>query len=319
MNEEKTIYDDEKKEYQRQQQETTQAETKTEPVSDSKRVPNKKPMWQRAAIGAGTGFAAGVAATVLTSGTTQEQALEQEQDDNNFDTPTADTASHPSWVDGEVSVATSVNDEMSFGEAFAAARAEVGAGGVFEWHGGIYNTYYEDEWVGMSATDRAEFGSHFSWNDHHNDIAATQHQENTAQDEVPSTVVEMPGGDDAPSHTEDVVVLDSQAEDDVIPTSIADSSDHEVEILGVVHDDETGINIGGMMIDGHEAVVLDVDGDMTFDIVGVDMNDNHEFEENEQANISSEGLTVDAFSEQSDAQLEQTTDDYNVDAQPYDC
>ena len=47
----------------------------------------------------------------------------------------------PEWADAEINVATGVTDEMSFGEAFAAARAEVGAGGAFEWRGEVYNTY----------------------------------------------------------------------------------------------------------------------------------------------------------------------------------
>lgn len=51
-----------------------------------------------------------------------------------------------------------VSDDMSFGEAFAAARAEVGAGGVFMWHGNLYNTYAADEWDAMSAEDKSEFG-----------------------------------------------------------------------------------------------------------------------------------------------------------------
>lgn len=38
-----------------------------------------------------------------------------------------------------------VNDNMSFSEAFAAARQEVGAGGVFQWHGQSYGTFYENE------------------------------------------------------------------------------------------------------------------------------------------------------------------------------
>jgi len=38
-----------------------------------------------------------------------------------------------------------VNDEMSFSQAFASARQELGAGGVFEWHGQYYGTFYENE------------------------------------------------------------------------------------------------------------------------------------------------------------------------------
>ena len=51
-----------------------------------------------------------------------------------------------------------VSDDMSFGEAFAAARAEVGAGGVFMWHGNLYNTYVAEDWDAMSPEERAEFG-----------------------------------------------------------------------------------------------------------------------------------------------------------------
>lgn len=50
-----------------------------------------------------------------------------------------------------------VDDDMSFGEAFAAAREQVGAPGVFEWHGNTYGTYYAEEWNEMSVADRSEF------------------------------------------------------------------------------------------------------------------------------------------------------------------
>lgn len=42
-------------------------------------------------------------------------------------------------------MASGVNDEMSFGEAFAAARAETGPGGVFHWHGQNYHTFVAGE------------------------------------------------------------------------------------------------------------------------------------------------------------------------------
>jgi hypothetical protein len=41
--------------------------------------------------------------------------------------------------------AGTVNDEMSFSEAFASARQELGAGGVFEWQGQYYGTFYAEE------------------------------------------------------------------------------------------------------------------------------------------------------------------------------
>lgn len=53
--------------------------------------------------------------------------------------------------------AASVTDDMSFREAFATARTEVGQGGYFEWHGQKYNTYYKEEWDELSEDDRREF------------------------------------------------------------------------------------------------------------------------------------------------------------------
>ena len=52
---------------------------------------------------------------------------------------------------GEIAVATSVNDDMSFRQAIDAAREEVGPGGAFAWHGNVYSTYRADdpEWIEM--------------------------------------------------------------------------------------------------------------------------------------------------------------------------
>lgn len=57
----------------------------------------------------------------------------------------------------EAPVAESVSDEMSFSEAFRAARNEVGAGGVFEWLGRLYNTYYREEWAVMSPDQQQQY------------------------------------------------------------------------------------------------------------------------------------------------------------------
>lgn len=54
-------------------------------------------------------------------------------------------------------LAEGVNDSMSFGDAFKTARAEVGAGGIFEWRGNLYNTYIKSEWDAMDKGERSEF------------------------------------------------------------------------------------------------------------------------------------------------------------------
>lgn len=52
--------------------------------------------------------------------------------------------------------AGAVSDEMSFGEAFAVARAEQGAGGVFEWRGNLYATDTLEEWNAAHTQDNQD-------------------------------------------------------------------------------------------------------------------------------------------------------------------
>lgn len=70
-----------------------------------------------------------------------------------------------------------VSDDMSFGEAFAAARAEVGAGGVFRWHGNLYNTFTAEEWDAMNAEERTEFGDRV----YGTDLASTINEEESVE------------------------------------------------------------------------------------------------------------------------------------------
>ena len=79
------------------------------------------------------------------------------------------------------------------------------------------------------------------------------------------------------SHTEEVAVVDV---------------DPEVEVLGVVHDEESGANIAGLAVDGQEVVLIDVNGDETFDVMGADVNGDQQLSQNEIVDISGQNLTV---------------------------
>ena len=61
-----------------------------------------------------------------------------------------------------ISLSHVVTDDMSFSEAFKAARADVGANGVFEWRGGVYGTYYETEWSEFSDEYKESFNN-YNW------------------------------------------------------------------------------------------------------------------------------------------------------------
>ena len=52
---------------------------------------------------------------------------------------------------------TSTQTDTSFKSKFHIARNNMGKGGVFEWKGKLYNTYYYEEWENMSNNERKEF------------------------------------------------------------------------------------------------------------------------------------------------------------------
>ena len=282
MNDEKTIFDGENTQYQSHDEEATQYDdaynnenTKTEETETSDNKDNaakgEKSIWKKVAVGAGSGILLGSAATLLSASAPLGHAEGENAEEEGSET-------HPEWTDGEVSVASSVSDDMSFSEAFTTARTEVGSGGVFEWHGNIYSTFTEDEWNGMTAEQRDEYGSHFSW---HSDNSSTETASSThsstsshsahATDEVEVSEVTQS------SHTEYVAVVDV---------------DPEVEVVGVVHDEESGANIAGLAVDGQEVVLIDVNGDETFDVMGADVNGDQQLSQNEIVDISGQNLTV---------------------------
>lgn len=308
-----TNYDDEATQYQGADNEATQYE-ETSTVEQPNQNANsdnevevtatKKNGWKRAAVGAGAGLLIGGVATVLMGMKSADpEPTDGKQENNNH----KDELSNPEWVDDQIQVATSVNDDMSFGEAFAAARAEVGPGGCFEWHGNVYGTYTADEWNHMTAEQRAEWSDHFSWNHidhsssnvaqhsttaHANHSAQAQTAANTDDDIEVVSVNHNNNQNDVAQNTNHSEQPNNQAE--VVDVSHVDgpTGDTEIEILGVVHDNETGANIGGMMVDNQEVILIDVDGDLTFDYMASDLNHNGEVDQNELVDIQGQNLTV---------------------------
>lgn len=90
--------------------------------------------------------------------------------------PVEPAPADPQYMD----VASSVDDSMSFNEAFAAARHEVGAGGLFVWHGNTYGTYYKEEWDAMSDADKEQY-----WADVNH---TTSHLNNLASNAEPESI-----------------------------------------------------------------------------------------------------------------------------------
>lgn len=277
----------------------------------------KKSLLKRSLAGAGAGLLVGGVATLAMGMAKADSDSDEEnvESDNNRDHLT-----NPDWVDDQIQVATGVTDDMSFGEAFAAARAEVGPGGCFEWHGNVYGTYTAEEWNDMSAAEQNQWSDHFSWNhidssqsnvaqhsSHHSssnhtasvdDHNTSGHSDNTHQ--VNEEKHEQ--NQNIASNDDDIEVISvnhdntqgNLAQNDPQHQVVEPvSGEAEVEVLGVVHDAESGVNVGSLMVDGQEVVLIDVDDNLVFDYMASDVNSNNQVDQNEVVDIHEQGLTVD--------------------------
>jgi hypothetical protein len=263
------------------------------PPAAETQAPNKSGgVRQAAAAAVGAAGGAGVAYAV-------ENAFRSGADAG----PTADAlsgtdeaapeANAASFDDSKVPVAAGVNDGMSFPEAFAAGRGEVGSGGVFWWRGACYNTYTREEWSQLSPEDRTAFSSH-RYDPPDNGPAARStgtdvaehHPEQTQEVEVlgPARPVEIqviaaPGrinGQDAI-----LVDVDSNGTIDVAVTSDGRGELHAEDISGarLTHDGVRGVEVLGPArpmeiqviaapgrINGQNAMLVDVDSNGTIDV-----------------------------------------------------
>lgn len=238
-------------------------------------IPKKDGLkWKEVTIGGVSGILLGGASSFAATATTlgnNEESVEENAEENEENQ--GDGNLEPTQVVAHGNIASGVNDSMSFNEAFAAARSEVGAGGCFVWHGNVYGTYYASEWNAMSSAQRDEFTSHTLGVDTSHSHATYAHHSTDA----PTTATQTA------QHT------------------TSDEEDMAVEILGVEqvqHEDGSVSNIGAASINGQAVYFIDVDGeDGEFELMATDVNANGRLEENEITDISDQHMQVSQFQE----------------------
>lgn len=269
----------------------------------------------KAAYAAG-GFAAGAAAGsaastyAATAGTAAPQEAAQPAEETTGETVTAEqdssateaTAASASATEEvqeapqpeDVLLATDegvrvaqVNDDASFSEAFADARAQVGAGGVFEWRGHVYGTYYEEEWDNMTPEQRAQYQSKIDYGTIAGDNV------NTGTDNATPTSASS----NTYTHASSTHATQQQGEA-IAPNTemVAEPVDSDIKVLGVeTIEDETGRSriMAGIEIEGHQGLLVDVDNDQVMDVMMVDMNNDGQITSNEVADIAELNISVD--------------------------
>ena len=253
-------------------------ETKNNPITESTAVKSEvkksgmSPLWQSVLVGGVPGILIGAGGTIgveaiANSDSSEGQGEAAIQSEANVETST------------EILEAHSVTDDMSFSEAFATARAEVGPGGAFVWHGQVYGTYRGDdpEWQEMSDEARTE---------HSQEILSQVHAAPYTPTENEPKIVPAPAPEDS-SEIEDVNPVAETAED---------ANDIDVHILGVgavQAPDGSVAQVGVGTIDDHAAVFADTDGDDVVDTVLIDANDNRYLDHDEIYDAADAGITMD--------------------------
>ena len=195
----------------------------------------------------------------------QQETVEPQKEEAVAETP--QPAPNPEEVllatDEGVRIAQ-VDDEASFAEAFADARAQVGAGGAFEWRGHVYSTYYEEEWDKMSAEERANYQSRIDYK------TVAGEPTSTASSEEHSMA----------SNTE---IVDEQ------PTQGG------IKVLGVeavVDPQGNPMTVAAIEIDNDQALLVDVDNNGIMDVIMVDENHDGQISENEIYDASDAGIST---------------------------
>ena len=245
--------------------------------------------WVKIAGGAGTGLLLGSVAMLMMSSKPADGEIESSNGDTPGHEGFAETDASATAA-GSIPQADSVSEDMSFGEAFAAARQEFGPGATFVWHGNVYSTYLAEEWQKLTAAQQDGYY-------------------NQATGKLPP----------AQTDTVEDVEVDTQNDSHVDnPTNEGENEEHmteqeqftvhdnmEVEVLGVYHEEDQNSELYGSAlyqgtVDGHQAILVDAGNDGTIEGFVVDVNDDGNISENEIFDASDQGLTIDQFTEQTD-------------------
>lgn len=208
-------------------------------------------------------------------------------------------------INPSLKVATDINDNDTFANAFAEARNQVGTPGVFEWRGNLYSTYTVGEWNNLGAKGRSDYAANFNWDyiDHSNSPVYASAGYDDDQADIPvmsdeelynarTTQPYMVQNEDIPVMSdEELYDLNGYSQDDIADVELIDTMP-EVEVLGIAYDEETGANATSLSVDGNEVVLIDVDGNLSYDKMIVDENGDGKISEDEVHDISELNMTL---------------------------
>lgn len=161
-----------------------------------------------------------------------------------------DDAEEPEEVDEVVLV---TDEDMSFSEAFTAAREEGGSDAIFEWRGNYYSAHTKDEWDSMDESER-------------------------------DAVMERVYG---ASESDEVLLADQRDPDEPVMDFGVD------RVVRTTSEDGVNVVVGEAHINGRIAQFKDSDGDGLVDQFALDSDGDGEIQEIEINQAEAAGITVD--------------------------
>lgn len=287
------------------------AEMTVEPKEDvqaQSNAPEKKLNWKEVTIGGVSGIVLGAAATAGI------EAIAHGSDSDAHSTGKADIPE----IGENVEVAENVNDDMTFSEAFAEARHEVGAGGVFVWHEQVYGTYYKEEWDAMTDEQKADYWAAVRGTDIVEEPdAETEAEVDAPVDDIPADEAENEIDE---METEEAVEDEAEVDEAEVEAASEEFVEPELVAAGETADggyaelyDTTGDGQGDVAVidvdndSQADIVAVDADGDGQADIMAADANGDGVVDESEVFQITDEGVVgMDEVDNSADDMIEPT-------------
>lgn len=226
------------------------------------------------------GFVAGAAAGAATTVAASNPNVDSETpEDVQEEVLTEDTPEAPSpeqvILANDEGIRYAHVEADNFNDAFAQARAQVGPGGVFEYNGRLYGTYYAEEWDNMSSQEKADYQNRV------NEVAPSHHSNSQS------------------AHAAAQEIEHHDVSPEVVPANAdmisAEPVDNEIRVLGVEavqNEDGQIMNIALVECEGDQALLVDVDNNGAIDVLLHDDNGDGQLQESEVHDISGAGLDV---------------------------
>lgn len=311
---------------------------KPNPTEETEKKTSKKTashLWKNVLVGGVPGILIGT----LTG--TAIPPSGKEDDDNSEPNP------HNEY---DIHEAHSVNDDMSFSEAFSSARNEIGPGGAFVWHGHVYGTYRGDdpEWLEMTPEERAVHSQQILSQVHagpytpgpneplikpdfnsepgdelepeqesDSDSQSGDELESELEPEEPESGDELEPEQEPDSDSGNEQESEFEEPGDELEPEEPESGEVDVHIVGVgqvqSEDGET-IDVAVGQVDGSDAMFADTDGDGEVDTVLIDSDGDGVTDEVLDAEGS--GMMMDDLAQQAEMNNIDTPDDHLCDDMP---